>query len=102
MENPNELPFELPENVVDLSQVVKESQIIKIYLERRKRHLVTVIEGINEKDFDLYELAKLLKTKCATGGTVKNSKIELQGDQRRKVKEILVSLGFNEENIQIL
>jgi translation initiation factor 1 len=102
MESPNELPFEVPGSAVDISQVLKESQIIKIYTERRRRHIVTIIEGIDEKDFDLYKLAKILKSKCATGGTVKNNRIELQGDQKEKVKEILISLGFNKDQIQIL
>ncbi|MEM4778614.1 MAG: hypothetical protein QW062_04150 [Thermoplasmatales archaeon] len=43
------------------------------------------------------ELAKTLKKKTATGGTVKDEKIELQGDQRERVKKVLEELGFKVE-----
>ncbi|MEJ2267945.1 MAG: stress response translation initiation inhibitor YciH, partial [Nanoarchaeota archaeon] len=35
----------------------------------------------------------------ACGGTYKGNSIELQGDHRNKIKEILVKLGFDEESI---
>ncbi|MEM0371371.1 MAG: translation initiation factor [Ignisphaera sp.] len=83
------------------AQLETESQIIKIKLERRKMSkVVTVIEGIDDKAFDLKKLASYLKTKLAAGGTLKNGRIEIQGDHRSKVKKILVEeLGFNPDNI---
>jgi len=36
-----------------------------------------------------------------SGGTAKNNKIMLQGDQREAAKRCLVKLGFPEENIEI-
>jgi translation initiation factor 1 len=35
-----------------------------------------------------------LKKKCASGGTIKDGRIELQGDHRSKVKESLEEMGF--------
>lgn len=61
----------------------------------------TIIEGINEKDVDLNSLAKELKTKLACGGTVKDNRIELQGDHREKILEILAKMGYEAENIDI-
>ncbi|MEM1542087.1 MAG: translation initiation factor [Ignisphaera sp.] len=83
------------------AQLETESQVIKIKLERRKMSkVVTVIEGIDDKTFDLKKLASYLKTKLAAGGTLKNGRIEIQGDHRSKVKKILVEeLGFNPDNI---
>ena len=84
-------------------QLTKEEQVIKIRLEKRKfGREVTIIEGVDEKEFDLKKLASTLKSRLATGGTAKNGRIELQGDHRHRVKEILVEMGFPEENILII
>ncbi|MBI2005205.1 MAG: stress response translation initiation inhibitor YciH, partial [Candidatus Aenigmarchaeota archaeon] len=37
----------------------------------------------------------------ACGGTVKEGHIELQGNHKNKAKEILVKLGYSEEQIEI-
>ena len=59
------------------------------------------IEGIDEREIDLKDLAKKLKSKLACGGTYKDGKIELQGDHREKVKEILVEMGFPSDSIDV-
>jgi len=41
-----------------------------------------------------------LKEELACGGTVKNNIIELQGDHAKKVREKLIKMGFNENNIE--
>lgn len=84
-------------------QLALEQQIIKVRLEKRRfGKEVTIIEGINEKEVKLKELASLLKTRLAVGGTAKDGRIELQGDHRQRVKKILVELGFPEENILVI
>ena len=83
-------------------EVVKEQQRIKVYLEKgRYGKLKTIIDGIDEKEFDLDQIAKKLKGKLACGGTAKNGRIELQGDHRDKVKKLLVDLGFSGDLIEI-
>ena len=61
--------------------------------------LNTIVEGL-ESDADIKSIAKSLKMELACGGTVKNNKIELQGDHLKKIKPILVELGFKEELIE--
>ena len=56
--------------------------------------MVTVAEGFNEADIDVQDLCSILKGKCATGGTARGSKIELQGNHVKKVEALLVELGF--------
>ena len=46
--------------------------------------------GLPEKK----ELAKVLRKACGVGGTVKDGCIEIQGDKREEVKEILIEEGF--------
>ncbi|BAD85723.1 protein translation factor SUI1 homolog [Thermococcus kodakarensis KOD1] len=83
-------------------EVLKEQQRIRVYVERaRYGKLKTIIEGIDEKEFDLEDIAKKLKAKLACGGTAKNGRIELQGDHRDRVKKLLAELGFSEELIEV-
>ena len=55
------------------------------------------MEGIDEVALDITDLAKLLKNKCAAGGTVKGRIIELQGDHKKKAANVLRNNGFNVE-----
>lgn len=73
---------------------------IKIYTTKKKfRKLVTIIEGIDKTQ--LQKTTKELKQKLACGGTSKDNVIILQGDHKRKVKDVLKSLGFPEDNIEV-
>ena len=56
---------------------------------------VTVIKnftgiGMSEKE----ALAKKMQKTCGVGGTVKDGRIEIQGDKREEVKRILTEAGF--------
>ncbi len=82
--------------------IAKESQLIKVYLERKKfKKFYTIIEGIDEKEINIRELAKKLKEQFACGGTAKEGKIELQGDHKNKIKGFLVKMGFSPESIEV-
>ena len=85
-------------------QLIREQQFIKIRLDRRRfGKEVTIIEGLTGSNSELKELASRLKSKLATGGTVKEGRIELQGDHRQRVKQILINeLGYPPENIVII
>ncbi|MDF2957332.1 MAG: Translation initiation factor 1 [Candidatus Alkanophagales archaeon MCA70_species_1] len=88
----------LPKDLCVCEEIVKELQRVKVTTTRRRfGKLMTVIEGINAKDIDLRALSKELKTRCACGGTVKDGRIELQGDQTEKVKKVLQEMGYTVE-----
>ncbi len=85
------------------TEIAKEQALVRVRVERRKRHLVTVIEfdSSDVKSIDIDGIAKELKRRLAAGGTVRENSIEVQGDQRQRVKKLLVELGFREENILV-
>jgi translation initiation factor 1 len=83
-------------------EIAREQQRIAVYSAKRKfGKIVTLIEGVNEKQVPIKELAKELKSRLACGGTVKEGHIELQGDHRNRVKEVLVEMGFSPEMIDL-
>ena len=55
---------------------------------------VTVIYGLQHTPAALKELLTMLKNTCGTGGTIKETDLEIQGDQRDKVAEKLLQLGY--------
>jgi translation initiation factor 1 len=60
----------------------------------RKGAGVTLIEGLLLADAALAELARDLKARCGVGGSIKDGVIELQGNQREKIKPWLEAKGF--------
>ncbi len=92
----------LPKELCVCEAIAKETQTITIATEKKKFGKVyTVVDGINIKEIDTKELVKKLKSKLACGGTIKEGRIELQGEHRQKVKGILLELGFPYETIQV-
>jgi translation initiation factor 1 len=55
---------------------------------------VTTISGIPVDEAELKNIAKALKQICGVGGSVKENVIEIQGDQREKIKAELEKRGF--------
>ena len=71
----------------------------RVDIVRQKAHrggkTVTVVTGfvgigLPEKE----QLAKQMQKVCGTGGTVKEGRIEIQGDRREEVAKILTEAGF--------
>ena len=92
----------LPKELCVCETIAKEKEKIRVFNEKKRYGKnVTVIEGIS-RDVDTKKILKELKHKLACGGTIKDNKIELQGDHRARVKAILVKLGFQEDQIEII
>lgn len=61
----------------------------------RKGKGMTIITGVPLHPEGLKDLAKQLKQKCGTGGTLKGQSIEIQGDHRDFLVSELQSMGYN-------
>lgn len=69
---------------------------LDILLDRkgRKGKDATIIAGFTMPDEEVDELAARLKQRLGTGGSSRGGEILIQGDKRRQVLDLLVSLGY--------
>lgn len=70
--------------------------VVTVRIERAGRggKTVTIIEGLPRNTRFVADLARDLKRACGAGGTLADGAIELQGELRARVKEILSKRGF--------
>ena len=61
----------------------------------RRGKAVTTVSGVALDDEALRALAGRLKKRCGVGGSAKDGVIELQGDQRTAVMEVLAAEGLD-------
>ena len=61
----------------------------------RRGKAVTTVANVALDDDGLRELAGRLKKRCGVGGSVKDGVIELQGDHRDTVMEVLAAEGYD-------
>jgi len=61
----------------------------------RRGKTVTTVAGVALDDAGLRELAGRMKKRCGVGGAVKDGVIELQGDHRDVVVEVLRGEGYD-------
>ena len=74
---------------------VPEKPVAKLRLENRAsgKH-VTVVDGLPDNREFVEALARELKKACGTGGAVAAGMIELQGDQRERLRDLLAKKGM--------
>jgi translation initiation factor 1 len=77
-------------------QPVPARIVAKLRMEKKGRggKTVTVVDGLPRNGAFLKELCQELKRACGTGGAVAEGAIELQGDLRERVREVLLKKGL--------
>jgi predicted translation initiation factor SUI1 len=98
-------PESPPTEAAPASPLVKEAARKAVTLKvgretagRRGKGVTTVFDLPFDED-GVRELAALLKQRCGTGGTVKDGRIEIQGDQRERVIAELEKLGYKVKRV---
>ena len=78
------------------SEPVPDRPVAKLRMEKAGRggKTVTVVFGLPNNAAFLRDLTQELKRACGTGGTATDEGVELQGDLRDRVREILRAKGF--------
>src|SRR5207302_6736693 len=83
-------------------EVVKTSAtVVRLGRETKGRRGkgVTTVSDLPLNEAGLLDLAATLKQRCGTGGTVKNGRIEIQGDQRDRLAAVLESMGYRVKRV---
>ena len=91
--NPDAIP---KEDVPEVDTLPPQQQRLKVSLDTKHRagKIVTLVTGFIGKEDDLEVLGKTLKTKCGTGGSVKDQQIILQGDYKDRVIQLLQQMNY--------
>ena len=78
------------------SESVPAKVVAKLRLEKQGRggKTVTVIYDLPNNTAFLKELSQELKRACGTGGTVAENTVELNGDLRERVRDLLTKKGW--------
>jgi len=73
-----------------------KSTVVRVGRETKGRRGkgVTIISDLPLDEDGLLELATKLKTRLGTGGTVKDERIEIQGDHRDRIVVELEGMGY--------
>ncbi len=94
-------PTEGCPGVPSVKEPAKKPVTLKVGREtagRRGKGVTTVFDLPLDED-GVRELAALLKQRCGTGGTVKDGRIEIQGDQRERIVAELEKLGYKVKRV---
>lgn len=86
----------IKENDTKADSPVAGDGVVRLHRETkgRKGKGVTLVSGLGLAGDELKKLAKQLKQQCGVGGAIKDDVIEVQTDDREKLKTLLEKQGF--------
>ena len=90
--------YKSSENIAKTNYKQKDELVCKY--EKRKGKPITIIEGfLNVNEKEQKNIAKKLKMMLSVGGSVKNGQIIIQGDNREKIMNELIEMGFSVKRV---
>lgn len=97
--NENEHFSQLNDEIVET--FAPNEQFLEAHFSNKGRggKTVTIISGFQGNEEDLKTLAKLLKTKCGVGGSLKEGEIIIQGNYRDKIMQLLKEEGYHVKRV---
>lgn len=89
-------PDDPPKREPKAKAVPARQQLVYVERDRKGRggKTVTVISGLQMAPAEKEKLLKKLKTSCGAGGTLKEGCLEIQGDHRDRLIELLRGIGY--------
>jgi translation initiation factor 1 len=78
------------------SEAIPKKIVAKLRMEKKGRggKTVTVVDGLPNNAAFLRDLSQELKRACGTGGAAGDGFVEVQGDLRDRVRELLQMKGY--------
>lgn len=83
-----------PEPITETRALQREPLRVVLDRKGRKGKTATVVEGWLGDDATLEEMAREMKQRLGTGGSVRGGEILIQGDRKREVTDFLRSKGL--------
>ena len=79
-----------------IETLARDKQKLRVITDTKQRagKIVTLVTGFIGSDEDLQDLGKQLKTKCGTGGSIKDGEIIIQGNYKEKIIQWLKDWGY--------
>jgi translation initiation factor 1 len=82
-----------PPAAPEAAPTAPSAQKVVVRIEKRQKgKKVTVLSGLTAADRE--KLEKPLKSLCGAGGTIKDGKLEIQGEHKEKIVAELVKRGY--------
>jgi len=69
-------------------------QDARVRREKRRGKWVTVVTGLDPQATDLKAMSSKFRAACSAGGTVTADGIEVQGDHRDRIVQVLCEMGY--------
>ena len=81
---------------VEVTSLPPQQQTVYLHRDSKGRggKTVTLIKGLVLSEAGMSALAKMLKQACGSGGTITDGMIEIQGEKRERIADILRKLGY--------
>ncbi len=87
---------DLLEELDSQDDLTTAQQVLSVRMEKRRYGKpVTIVEGFDLPTAEIKGIASDLKSSMGTGGTVDDGRVELQGDHRNRVPDLLRDRGFD-------